>query len=221
MAIILMISPATKLPNCAKCGLSLVDVDAFLLLTCEDIVCNHCTRINQGQAFCPIHEQQSIGQFLEDVNQDLKKLKTMRARQDQTGEDTLCVEILSKLKGGRERMGKFRQKSQKFNSLLEQETTNLQRLRSKFNSAFDFSVSVPTQPTEPQVEDNYVICKICFRVNPEEVKVCPGCKERDYKIVWRCRGCETRNQNGIVVCQQCRREDEYQVQLFRKKPNVH
>lgn len=207
----------SKLPNCAKCQRSLLDVDAFLLLTCEDVVCNHCTRINQGQGFCPIHEQQSIGQFLEDAHKDLRRIKDCS---DSEARETLCSSLLSKLKFGRERMGKLRQKSQKFRSQMEQEeTTQLEHLRSKFRTSFDFSAQPET--SNVPVEDNFVICKICFRVNPEDAKVCPGCKEKDYKIVWKCRGCDTRNQNGIVVCQQCRREDEYQVQLFRKKPIVH
>jgi len=201
---------ATKrLPNCVKCGLSLIDAEAFLLLTCEDVICNRCTKINKGQAFCPAHEQQSIGQFLEDVVEDLKNLRTM---EDQGQAELLCGEILRKLKGGRERMGKLRQKSQRYNSMVEQETDALQHLRDRFNAEYDFKA----KPTE----DNFVVCKICFRANPEDAKVCPGCREKDYKIVWKCRACQTRNQNGRVNCLNCRREDEFQVQLFRKKSTV-
>jgi hypothetical protein len=207
---------ATKrLPNCVTCGRPLVEIEAFLLLTCEDVICNLCTKINKGQAFCPVHQQQNIGQFLEDVISDLRILK---ATEDQSQIELLCGNILRKLKGGSERMGKFRQKAQRYNTMVEQETASLQRLREKFSADYDFKEKATPAPS---CEDNFVICKICFRVNLEDAKVCLGCKERDYKIVWKCRGCQTHNQNGIVACQQCRREDEYQVQLFRKKSTVH
>lgn len=205
---------ATKrLPNCVTCGRSLLEMDAFLLLTCEDVICNRCTNINKGQAFCSVHQQQNIGQFLEDVNRDLRSLRTM---EDQSQVELLCGEILRKLEGGRGRMGKLRQKSQRYNTQVEQETDALKRLRDKFSSNYDFH----PKPAAT-CGDNFVICKICFRVNPEEAKVCPACKEKDYKIVWKCRSCQTRNHNGIVTCEQCGQEDEYQVQLFRKKSTVH
>lgn len=199
---------AKRLPNCVKCGTPLIEVGAFLLLTCEDVICNRCANINKGQAFCPVHEQQSIGQFLEDVMEDLKNLRTL---EDQGQAELLCGEILRKLKGGRERMGKFRQKSQRYNSMVEQETAALQQLRNRFNAEYSFTpVSAST------AEDNFIVCKICFRANPEDAKVCPGCREKDYKIVWKCRNCQTRNQNGVPNCLNCRREDEFQVQMLGK-----
>jgi len=204
---------ATKrLPNCVNCGRSLLEIEAFLLLACEDVICNHCTNINKGQAFCQVHQQQSIGQYLEDVVRDLRSLRTI---EDQSQVELLCGEILRKLKGDRDRMGKWRHTVKRYNTQMEQDSDALKRLRDKFSADYDF------HPKPAACEDNFVVCKICFRVNPEEAKVCPACKEKDYKIVWKCRGCQTRNQNGIVTCEQCRREDEYQVQLFRKKSTVH
>ena len=207
---------ATKrLPICAKCSRPLIEMEAFLLLTCEDIVCNQCTNINKMQAFCPLHQQQSVGQILEDV---IELLRSLRVTTDQSQEDLLCGEILRKIHQGGERMGKLRQKSQRYNSMVELEAASLQRLRERF--AADYSFPAKPNPAA-QEDDGCVVCKICFRVNSEDTKVCPGCREKDYKIVWKCRACETRNQNGKIVCQQCRREDEYQLQLFKKKSTVH
>lgn len=205
---------AKRLPSCIKCDRPLIEVEAFLLLTCEDVICNHCTNIKKLQAFCPAHEQQSIGQFLEDV---VEQLRTLRSTEDQTQAELLCGEILRKLRVGRDRMGKLRQKSQRYNTMIEQESSGLQRLRDRFAADYNFNSA---SDRSAQAEDNMVVCKICYRVNSEDSKVCPGCREKDYKIVWKCRSCEARNQNGVVACQQCRREDEYQVQLFRKKPTV-
>ena len=156
--------------------------------------------------------------------------------------------ITGQIEQRKERMDKFRKKSLVFNS-EQDDTSRLNALQSKFSQRDRPSKAKAkteshalTRPrptmiavcpfcrrTEPSSEcptcgmlssDSFNVCKICFRLNSDELLMCPGCKCKDGLIVWICRGCQTRNQNGIIACQQCNREDEFQVELFRRKSYV-
>ena len=213
----------------------MLQIDVFLLLSCEDLICSHCTNPNKLQAFCPLHEQQCLGETLETAATALRSIRAILPNEDVVETETesgslveqLCEKVMTEIAGGRERMRKFRMKSERFSCGTEEENGPLGKLRERFKHEYDFRPKSHTDAVDWQssvlhsVQDSQVICKVCFRLNPDNLKVCPGCLERDYQIIWKCRACLTLNQNGSVVCLQCKRADQFQMQMFGKRQQDH
>lgn len=232
------------LPACLHCSTPLPQLTHFLLLSCEHIICSKCTNVHRHQAFCDLHGQQAIGEVLEEVTGELQSLRELLqkpASESQTSAlEAAALRIHQHLQHRKARLDKFRTKSLTFNS-EQQDAGRLAVIQEKYERAPKHKAKTeamvqprPTlvslcpfcQRSEPTAGcptcgvlsgDNYNICKICFRVNSDEVLVCPGCRCKDGVIVWVCRGCKGRNQNGVMACQHCGREDEFQVELFRRR----
>lgn len=232
------------LPACLHCSTPLPQISHFLLLSCEHIICSKCTNVHREQAFCDLHGQQAIGEMLDEVVEELQHLRELLQEPTSDSQsvqlEALAQRILQQLQHRKARLDKFRTKSLTFNS-EQQDAERLTVLQEKFGRAAKPKAKTgavaqhrPTlvsacpfcQKAEPTAGcptcgvlsgDNYNICKICFRVNSDDVLVCPGCRCKDGVIVWVCRTCKSRNQNGVVACQHCGREDEFQVELFRRK----
>ena len=230
-----------SLPTCLHCSTPLPQISHFLLLSCEHIICSKCTNIHKAQGFCDLHNQQAIGEVLEEVVEELQHLRALLQEPDPTLLEASVQRILQQLQHRKARLDKFRTKSLTFNS-EQQDADRLASLQEKYSRAPKAKAKTEAVPRARLVSlcplckrfeptagcstcgvlcgDNYYICKICFRVNADDVLMCPGCCCKDGVIVWVCRGCKSRNQNGVVACQHCGREDEFQVELFRRKSPV-
>lgn len=235
------------LPACLHCSTPLPLLTHFLLLSCEHIICSNCTNIHRHQAFCDLHSQQVIGEVLEEVVEELQRLRKIMQEpasdpRRQQIQDS-AQRIRQHLQHRTARLDKFRSKTYTFNS-EQDDAESLASLQGRYTRAPKSKAKseavVQPRPTliavcplchrtEPTPGcptcgalsgDSYNICKICFRVNADDVLVCPGCRCKDGLIVWVCRACKSRNQNGVVKCQQCGHEDEFQVELFSRKSYV-